>query len=204
MIGDETTETLVVGAGPVGMMTALLLARNGIRIKVIDREPGTATQSYACALHPATLEKLVSKRAPWFPSNAGEIDWSSQVQLQPGISRKFGLGRCWLAGDSPCCPMASTFSSAAHSILWAAWPGLVSLHLASRLPIHHKSFQVPSNSCPQARFSFPSALQPASLSPCRRPLILRIGATSRLRRRLQIWFHFRSRASPTRGASTAL
>jgi NADPH-dependent dioxygenase len=49
------TEVLVVGAGPVGMLTALLLIQHGVRTQIIDQESRTAAHSYACALHPASL-----------------------------------------------------------------------------------------------------------------------------------------------------
>jgi 2-polyprenyl-6-methoxyphenol hydroxylase-like FAD-dependent oxidoreductase len=55
---DERTEVLVVGAGPVGLWTALLLAKAGIEVAVIDHEQRTTTRSYACALHPRTLKLL--------------------------------------------------------------------------------------------------------------------------------------------------
>src|SRR5262245_51243195 len=55
---EDQTEVLVVGAGPVGMLTALLLAESGIAVKIIDRESRTAAHSYACALHPRTLTLL--------------------------------------------------------------------------------------------------------------------------------------------------
>lgn len=58
MFREQTTEVLVAGAGPVGMITAILLAESGIRVKVVDKESGTATHSYACALHPATIQLL--------------------------------------------------------------------------------------------------------------------------------------------------
>ena len=51
----ESTQVLVVGAGPVGMLTALLLKQAGIRVRIIDQEQQTTTHSYACALHPGTL-----------------------------------------------------------------------------------------------------------------------------------------------------
>lgn len=54
----DETEVLVIGAGPVGMLTALLLAQEGIQVKIIDTEQRTATHSYACVLHPATLQLL--------------------------------------------------------------------------------------------------------------------------------------------------
>lgn len=50
------TEVLVVGAGPVGMTTALLLAERGVKAAVIDAKGGPAARSYACALHPRSLD----------------------------------------------------------------------------------------------------------------------------------------------------
>jgi 2-polyprenyl-6-methoxyphenol hydroxylase-like FAD-dependent oxidoreductase len=54
----EQTEVLVVGAGPVGLWTALLMAEAGLEVSIIDRESRTTTRSYACALHPRTLQAL--------------------------------------------------------------------------------------------------------------------------------------------------
>jgi 2-polyprenyl-6-methoxyphenol hydroxylase-like FAD-dependent oxidoreductase len=54
----EQTEVLVVGAGPVGLASALLLAEAGAEVQIIDRESRTAARSYACALHPSTLKLL--------------------------------------------------------------------------------------------------------------------------------------------------
>ena len=51
-------EVFVIGAGPVGMMTALLSAQHGLRTRIIDQEARTATHSYACALHPGSLRLL--------------------------------------------------------------------------------------------------------------------------------------------------
>ncbi|MGO8676218.1 MAG: FAD-dependent oxidoreductase [Limisphaerales bacterium] len=51
-------DALVVGAGPVGMFTALALAHHGIRTRIIDKEARTAGHSYACALHPSSLKLL--------------------------------------------------------------------------------------------------------------------------------------------------
>jgi 2-polyprenyl-6-methoxyphenol hydroxylase-like FAD-dependent oxidoreductase len=55
---EERTEVLVVGAGPVGLLSAILLAEAGIEVRIIDREERTAARSYACALHPRTLKLL--------------------------------------------------------------------------------------------------------------------------------------------------
>jgi len=55
---ERRTEVLVVGAGPVGMLTALLLSRDGVNVRIIDRDWRTASRTYACALHPRTLQLL--------------------------------------------------------------------------------------------------------------------------------------------------
>lgn len=55
---DAPSEVLVVGAGPVGMFTALRLAGSGIGVQVIDQASCPARHSYACALHSRTLQLL--------------------------------------------------------------------------------------------------------------------------------------------------
>jgi 2-polyprenyl-6-methoxyphenol hydroxylase-like FAD-dependent oxidoreductase len=52
------TEVLIVGAGPVGLLTAVILSQAGVRVEIIDREERSAARSYACALHPSTLDLL--------------------------------------------------------------------------------------------------------------------------------------------------
>jgi len=52
------TEVLVVGAGPTGLLTAALLSEAGIQFEIIDHQEKTAAHSYACALHPSSLELL--------------------------------------------------------------------------------------------------------------------------------------------------
>jgi 2-polyprenyl-6-methoxyphenol hydroxylase-like FAD-dependent oxidoreductase len=51
-------EVLVVGAGPVGLTAALRLRERGVNVTVIDQESRITRHSYACALHPHTLELL--------------------------------------------------------------------------------------------------------------------------------------------------
>ncbi len=58
MFGRTEPEVLVVGAGPVGLLTALMLAKNGVRVMVVDRDWRTGAHSYALALHPQSLRML--------------------------------------------------------------------------------------------------------------------------------------------------
>ncbi|HVV73066.1 MAG TPA: NAD(P)/FAD-dependent oxidoreductase [Verrucomicrobiae bacterium] len=55
---EGQVEVLVVGAGPVGLWTALVLADEGAQVAIIDQQSRTAARSYACALHPQTLKLL--------------------------------------------------------------------------------------------------------------------------------------------------
>src|ERR1041384_6883851 len=58
MHGEQNTEVLIVGAGPTGLLTALILAHAGIQVNIIDKEERSAARSYACALHPRALKLL--------------------------------------------------------------------------------------------------------------------------------------------------
>jgi len=49
---------LVVGAGPVGLATALSLAHQGVPVQVIEAEPALTLDQRAGSYHPPTLEML--------------------------------------------------------------------------------------------------------------------------------------------------
>jgi 2-polyprenyl-6-methoxyphenol hydroxylase-like FAD-dependent oxidoreductase len=54
----KRTQAVVVGAGPVGLLTALWLTRRGIAVSVVDQAWRAAGRSYAAAIHPASLALL--------------------------------------------------------------------------------------------------------------------------------------------------
>jgi 2-polyprenyl-6-methoxyphenol hydroxylase-like FAD-dependent oxidoreductase len=54
------TEVLVIGAGPSGLFAAIELARRGVRVRVIEREPGPHMQARATTVQPGTLEILAT------------------------------------------------------------------------------------------------------------------------------------------------
>ena len=60
MFHHTDPEVLVVGAGPVGLVTALFLQQQGVRVEVIDTDQRTTQHSYALAIHPRTLDVLDS------------------------------------------------------------------------------------------------------------------------------------------------
>ena len=45
----KTIDVLIAGAGPTGLVLALWLARNGVRVRIVDKalEPGTTSRALA-------------------------------------------------------------------------------------------------------------------------------------------------------------
>ena len=99
MLREEQTEVLVVGAGPVGMLTALLLAKGGVSIRIIDQEWRTASRNYACALHPSTLKLLDRLGLGRDILAAGHQ--VGTVALYEGAARRAEAKLSRLAGDFP-------------------------------------------------------------------------------------------------------
>lgn len=58
MTSSTDDRVIVVGAGPVGLLCALELARRGVPVLVIEAEPGTTLDLRAGTFHPPTLEML--------------------------------------------------------------------------------------------------------------------------------------------------
>ena len=52
----ERTDVLVIGAGPTGLVLALWLERQGVRVRIVDQAPGPGTTSRALGVQARTLE----------------------------------------------------------------------------------------------------------------------------------------------------
>src|SRR5690349_14959642 len=52
----DETEVLIVGAGPTGLVLALWLVRQRIKVRIVDRSDGPGTSSRAMAVQARTLE----------------------------------------------------------------------------------------------------------------------------------------------------
>ncbi len=53
--GEMETDVVVVGAGPVGMTAAALLAARGVRVQVLERNPGTSDEPKAISIDDESL-----------------------------------------------------------------------------------------------------------------------------------------------------
>lgn len=56
--GSISNRVLIVGAGPVGIITALGLASKGVKVTVIEREPALTQDLRAGSFHPPTMEMM--------------------------------------------------------------------------------------------------------------------------------------------------
>src|SRR5438309_587932 len=56
MPGADSTEVLIVGAGPTGLVLALWLTHFGIRVRIIDKSVAPGTTSRAIVVHARILE----------------------------------------------------------------------------------------------------------------------------------------------------
>ena len=100
MNASDTLPVIVIGAGPVGLLCALELARRQVPVTVLESEPGTTLDLRAGTFHPPTLEML-------------QPEGVADAMLQTGIKvrhwqsrdREYGLIAQWdldlLKNDTP-------------------------------------------------------------------------------------------------------
>lgn len=58
MYGYKRTDVLVIGAGPVGLLAAVILAKRGVAVHIVDRDWRTGAHSYALLLHGRSVQLL--------------------------------------------------------------------------------------------------------------------------------------------------
>jgi 3-(3-hydroxy-phenyl)propionate hydroxylase len=91
---QASSQVLIVGAGPVGLVTALGLAAQGIKVTVIEREPALTTDLRAGTFHPPTLELMaplgITER---FLKIGLEVPRWQIRDRHAGVVAEFDLGR---------------------------------------------------------------------------------------------------------------
>ena len=55
-VRSNNTTVVIVGAGPTGAMLAIELARRGIEVSILDKQPARSSESRAIGIHARTLE----------------------------------------------------------------------------------------------------------------------------------------------------
>ncbi|WP_432843958.1 FAD-dependent monooxygenase [Dactylosporangium sp. CA-092794] len=68
----------MVGAGPSGLMTAALLIRRGVAVRIIDANTGPSTQSRAFAVQARTIELFRSMNPTSSTSCSRTAGWSGR------------------------------------------------------------------------------------------------------------------------------
>jgi 2-polyprenyl-6-methoxyphenol hydroxylase-like FAD-dependent oxidoreductase len=79
MSTDHDCDVLVVGGGPVGLFSALMLARSGVDVILLEEQWRAASRSYALGLHPESLRIL------------GRIDLAADLLGKGTSVEHFGL-----------------------------------------------------------------------------------------------------------------
>jgi len=99
MLRKQKTDVLVAGAGPVGMLSALTLAKEGFRVEIIDGQWRTAARSYALALHPGSLAILAELGlADELAACGHHVD---KLAFYEGGERRAEIGYAGLGGSHP-------------------------------------------------------------------------------------------------------
>lgn len=86
-------EVLIAGAGPVGMVSALLLAEAGVPVRVLEREAKLSEDMRASTFHPATLDMLaLLKLAEPLIAQGSKVQRWQYLQHASGERAVFDLG----------------------------------------------------------------------------------------------------------------
>jgi 2-polyprenyl-6-methoxyphenol hydroxylase-like FAD-dependent oxidoreductase len=89
-------EVVVVGAGPVGLLSAISLKTAGVDVQIYDTGQRTAAHSYALVLHPSTLRLLDRFGLAASCTAAGRI--VTQLGVYEGFKRRDGIDLEKLSG----------------------------------------------------------------------------------------------------------
>lgn len=100
MAAHQQAQVMIAGAGPVGLLTALVLAQQGVACTVIEAEPHLTKDLRAGTFHPPTLEMLdqVGVTAAMLALGIQVPRWQS-CDMSHGLVAEWDLGL--LKNDTP-------------------------------------------------------------------------------------------------------
>ncbi|MFD4764080.1 FAD-dependent oxidoreductase [Streptomyces sp. NPDC058439] len=82
--GRATPQVLVVGAGPVGLCTAIELARRGVRLRIVDRRSEPRRGTRACTVWQRSLEVFDLMGLPVDDYLASGVPYTHRTHHFPG------------------------------------------------------------------------------------------------------------------------
>lgn len=91
-MSDGIYDVIVAGAGPVGLIASLILARSGARVALVEKRATISTASRASTLHPPTLELLDSLGVLQEVEHLGVIADRIQHRVANDIVAEFNIG----------------------------------------------------------------------------------------------------------------
>src|SRR5689334_5901757 len=84
-------DVIVAGAGPTGLMAALLLVRSGLTVRIIDKNPSAAKESRAFAVQARTMELFQSLGLADAVLDRGTIAAGVRVQVGGRLAASLDL-----------------------------------------------------------------------------------------------------------------
>ncbi len=95
----DAPEAIVAGAGPVGLVAALVLARAGVRVLLLEKRAGLGAASLASTIHPPTLEILQELGVLPHLAGQGRVADTIQYRTPEGVFAEFHMRD--LVDDTP-------------------------------------------------------------------------------------------------------
>lgn len=92
MIRTGDADVLVVGGGPTGLTLASQLARFGVKLRIVDKQPDRAHESRALAVQSRSLEVLQSIGLGEVLTRRGRTSTRVMLHIDPGAPASFDLG----------------------------------------------------------------------------------------------------------------
>src|SRR5262249_51861439 len=97
---DNSPQILIAGGGPVGLLCAWRLGRQGLRVRVFDENDAPQADPRAATTHPATLDLLAEDGLSDDMARVGLVAPIFQFWDRPSGEKAAEFGHAILAGDT--------------------------------------------------------------------------------------------------------